>query len=86
MTSAIEAAQEQWERELDERSFHRRMQWFFEKYAPADKRDAAEFHADLAIVMDSVYRHASRETHALLAKAMAVIPVSLILPKDVEKP
>jgi hypothetical protein len=59
---------------LDERALHQRMEWFFKKYAPADKREAAEFHADLAMVVQAVHRDASRETHALLTKALAVMP------------
>jgi hypothetical protein len=62
--------------DLDERALHQRMEWFFKKYAPADTREAAEFQADLMMVVQAVHRDASRETHALLAKALAAMPVS----------
>lgn len=59
---------------LDERALHQRMEWFFKKYAPADKREAAEFHADLIMVVQAVHRDASRETHALLIKVVMAMP------------
>lgn len=62
------------ERDLDERALHQRMEWFFKKHAPADKREAAEFHADLMMVVQAVHRDASRETHALLTKALMAMP------------
>jgi hypothetical protein len=58
----------------DETILHQRMQWFFEKYAPADKRDAAEFQADLMMVVQAVHRDASRHTHDLLGKALSLMP------------
>lgn len=70
------------EREMDERALHRRMQWFFEKYAPADKREAAEFQADLTMVVQAVHRDASRETHALLTKALSAMPPAQFIVKD----
>ena len=60
--------------EMDERALHQRVEWFFKKYAPADKREAAEFHADIMMVVQAVHRDASRETHALLEKALAAMP------------
>ena len=44
------------------------------RYAPADRDDAAEFHADLAILIDTVYRHASRDTNEMLGRAFAMMP------------
>lgn len=72
------------QREFDERSLHQRMEWFFKKYAPADKREAAEFHADLAMVVQAVHRDTSRETHALLTKALAAMP-PMVFQKAIEK-
>jgi hypothetical protein len=57
-----------------ERSLHDRMEWFFKKHAPADKREAAEFHADLVMVIQAVHQDASRETHRLLQAAIALMP------------
>lgn len=46
--------------------------WFFEKYAPKDTRDAAEFHADFMGVVQAVYSDASMETHELLRHSLAM--------------
>jgi hypothetical protein len=67
--------------EMDERALHDRMEWFFKKYAPADKREAAEFHADLAMVVQAVHRDASRHTHNLLEKALSVMPAPVFSQK-----
>jgi len=74
--TATEASKER-ERDMDERALHRRMEWFFKRYAPVDKREAAEFHADLVMVIQAVHRDASRETHALLTKALMAMPPRL---------
>lgn len=71
----------------DERSLHRRVQWFVEKWTTAldlNKRDAGEFAADFTLVVQAVHRDASRETHALLAKSLAAMPPTFIVgkPKD----
>lgn len=84
--TATEAASQR-DRDLDERSLHQRMEWFFKKHAPADKYEAAEFHADLVMVLQAVHRDASRETHALLTNALRVMPPMFpaILPKSDQK-
>ena len=77
MTSALEAGQADHERDLDERALHKRVQWFVEKWTTAmdlNKRHAAELNADLVIVVQSVHRDASRETHALLTKVLMAMP------------
>lgn len=58
----------------EENALHQRMEWFFKKYAPTNKREAAEFHADLVMVLQAVHRDASREMHKLLTAALAVMP------------
>jgi hypothetical protein len=70
------------DRELDERALHQRMEWFFKKYAPADKYEAAEFHADLMMVVQAVHQDASRHTHDLLTKALAIIPYPTLIAPD----
>lgn len=55
---------------IEDRILHDRMEWFFKKYAPADKYEAAEFHADLMMVVQAVHRDASRHTHDLLTRAL----------------
>lgn len=77
---ATDMAGLQRDRDLEERSLHQRMEWFFKKYAPADKREAADFHADLIIVVQAVHRDASRETHALLTRALEAMP-GMLFPK-----
>lgn len=74
MTTATEQMQAQRDRDVAERTLHDRMQWFFEKYVPADKREAAEFQADLTMVVQAIHRDASRETHELLMRAVAAMP------------
>ena len=59
---------------MDERVLHQRMEWFFKKYAPADRRKAAEFHADLAMVVQAVHRDAGKEAHAMLCKLIEALP------------
>ena len=58
----------------DERQLRERVAYFCEKYAPADKQDAAEFQADLMMVVQAVHRDAMRCTHELLKHALAVMP------------
>lgn len=74
MKTATEAIQERLGREQDERSVHSNMARFVRRWAPDDRHDAAEFQADLALVLQAVHRDASRETHALLAKALMAMP------------
>ena len=77
MPTATEILQEQRERDLDERSLHKRVAWFSEKWTTQmdlNKRDAAELHADFTLVLQAVYRDASRDTHALLTRAMSTMP------------
>jgi hypothetical protein len=72
---------------LDERALHQRMEWFTKTHAPSDKYEAAEFHADLLMLVQAVHRDASRHTHDLLAKALSAVPMpaTFMPPKD-EKP
>jgi len=83
--TATDAAK-QHEQDQDERALHRKVQWFTEKWTTAmdlNKRDAAEFSADFVTVIQAVHRDASRETHALLTKAlMAMPPQPIIIPKN----
>ena len=77
MPTALDAMQKQSEADRDERELSRRVQWFTEKWTVAmdlNKRDAAEFAADLVMVVQAVHRDASRTTHELLAKSMAAMP------------
>lgn len=74
MKTATEAIQEKIGREHDERSVHAYMRRFAERWQPADRRDAADFYADLTLVLQAVHRDASRETHALLMRALAAMP------------
>ena len=47
-----------------------------------NKRDSAEFMADLTLVMQAVHRDASRETHALLTKSLAAMPPPVFVQKS----
>ena len=79
MTTATEAMQERIGRDQDERSVHAYMRRFVERWAPNDQRDAAEFQADLALVLQAVHRDASRDTHELLRRALAAMPPQPII-------
>jgi hypothetical protein len=75
MRTATETAREEYDRARDERSLHTMMQRFTEKWtAELRSGDAGEFHADLLMLIQAVHRDASRETHALLTKALAAMP------------
>lgn len=77
MTTATEAALQQLDKARDERELHQRMKWFVEKWAErldASREEASELSADLVMVVQAVHRDASRETHALLRNALAVMP------------
>lgn len=85
MSTATEVAMSARDRERDERSLHERMRWFSEKYTEGmDKRAAAEFHADLMMVVQAIHRDASRETHELLKRSLAAMPPAKIFvnPKE----
>ena len=86
MSITAKEAMAQREADIDERSLHQKMQWFCEKWTTKmdlNKRDAAEFTADIAILIQAVHRDASRETHALLTKAlMATPPQPIFIPKS----
>jgi hypothetical protein len=88
MADSITATQAATQREadIDERSLHRKVQWFTEKWTTAldlNKRDAAEFSADFVAVIQAVHRDANRETHNLLTKAlMAMPPAPIFIPKS----
>lgn len=76
------------EADRDERSLNRRVQWFTEKWTVAmdlNKRDAAEFAADFVTVVQAVHRDASRETHALLTKALSAMPPPVFIAKPDSK-
>lgn len=80
--TATEALQRQREQDLDERSLHRKVQWFTEKWTIAldlNKRDAAEFSADFVTVVQAVHRDANRETNALLTRALSAMPPQPII-------
>ena len=77
MPTATEVNQTSREADLDERVMHERMQWFTEKWTVAldlNKRDAAEFGADLLLLVQAIHRDSSRVTHALLTKALMAMP------------
>lgn len=77
MSITATEAMAQREQDIDERTLHARMKWFVEKWTTQmdlNKRDAAELNADLMMVMQAVHKDASRETHALLTKALAAMP------------
>lgn len=68
--------------EADERAMHARVKWFTEKWTAAmdlNKRDAAEFSADLIMVVQAIHRDANRTTHDLLMKALAAAPMPAVL-------
>ncbi len=60
----------------EERILHQRVEWFSKKYAPADKYENAEWHADLLMLVQAVHSDASRETHALLTHALRAMPMT----------
>ncbi len=75
MAAGAETMQDRIGREQDERSVHAYMRRFVERWAESmDRRDAAEFQADLTLVLQAVHRDASRETNALLMRALAAMP------------
>lgn len=75
MTTATQTIQERIGREQDERSVHAYMRRFVERWTDGmDRRDAAEFQADLTLVLQAVHRDASRETHELLRRSLAAMP------------
>lgn len=79
MSTATELMGERNQRDQDERSVHAYMQRFVQRWAPDDRHDAAEFQADLALVVQAIHRDASRETHAMLYRAVAAMPTPSIL-------
>ena len=82
LKTATEVGQADRDRNNDERSVHARMKWFTEKWTVAmdlNKRDAAEFAGDMAVVVQAIHRDASRETHALLTAALMAMPNPTIL-------
>lgn len=77
MQTATSINSENRQRDLEERSLHALVQRFTEKWTTKmdlNKRDAAEFGADLVMVVQAVHRDASRETHALLSRSLAAMP------------
>lgn len=86
MSITAKEAMERRASELDEQSLHRRVRWFVEKWTnhlDMNRHDTAELNADLVMVVQAVHRDASRETHALLTKALMAMPASsIILKKD----
>lgn len=85
MTTATEAALQQLDKTRDERELHQRMKWFVDKWAErldASREEASELSADILLLVQALHRDASRETHALLTKAlMAMPPQPMIIPK-----
>jgi len=68
----------------DERALHRRVKWFTEKWTTAldlNKRDAGEFAADFALVVQAVHRDATRDISAILTGIMMTIPPQPIFVK-----
>lgn len=68
----------------DERTLHRRVQSFTERWTVAldlNKRDAAEFAADFAIVVQAVHKDATRDISAILSKIMMAMPQQTIFVK-----
>ncbi len=77
MTTATEAALQRLDKERDERELNQRVKWFVDKWAErldASREEVAELSADLVMVVQAVHRDASRETHALLTKALMAMP------------
>lgn len=70
------------DRSTDERQLHDAMQRFANRWAPADRREAADFHADLLMVMQALHRDTMRPVNALLRNSLSLMPP--IIPK-VEK-
>lgn len=64
----------------DERIVHDYMERFVKKWAPSDRNEAAEFHADFLSVIQAVHRDAARPMHDALTKAFAAMP-PMIFPK-----
>jgi hypothetical protein len=86
MSTTLEQSNAERERHADDRAVYARMKHFVEKWTTSmglNKRDSAELMADLTLVMQAVHRDASRETHALLSKALMAMPApSITLQKD----
>jgi hypothetical protein len=80
--TATEAASKLMADRDDERSLHKRMQWFTENWTTEmdlNKRQSAELSADILMLVQAVHRDASRETHALLRTSLAAMPTPAIL-------
>lgn len=85
MKTASEVLQESISVEQDERLVHASMRRFVERWAPSDRREAAEFHADLTLVLQSVHRDASRTTNAILTTALAAMPPAPIYTQKIKE-
>lgn len=85
MTTATEAALQQLDKTRDERELLQCMKWFVDKWAErldASREETSELSADILLLVQAVHRDASRETHALLTKAlMAMPPQPMIIQK-----
>ena len=84
MTTATETIAAKREYDTTERALHDRVRWFTEKWtssADLNKREAAEFSADLIMVVQAVHRDAGRTTHELLVKALMAMPSPVFLTK-----
>lgn len=70
----------------DERTLHKRVQWFTEKWTVAmdlNKRDAAEFAADFTMVVQAVHKDATRDINPILTRIMMSMPPQpIIIPKS----
>lgn len=77
MTETAAEAMKRLDTARDEREMNQRVKWFIDKWCErmdASREEASEFSADFVMVVQSVHRDASRETHDLLYKALSALP------------
>lgn len=72
--TATQISVKELERDRDERHLHAYVERFVKKWAPKDRDENAEFHADFISVVQVIHRDASRPFGAMLEKAMMAMP------------
>jgi hypothetical protein len=82
-STATDFVEQKRDSEMDAREVHLAMEHFSFHWAPSEPRKAAEFQADLLMLVQAVHRDSARPFADILAKAFSAMP-SMIFHKSTD--
>ena len=83
MSAATKLSEQSFSEARNQRIFEAMMEAFFKRWAPDDKYEMAQFHAELASLIRRVYIDAQEPLTKQLTAVLSTMPMTpMVVPKD----